>query len=170
MIKITVLRAAGLTEAQIVKVLEAEQSEELAARREQQRQASRRYRAKKAVGASVSAGVDASVGAYGMNGSAAPIDIARIRIPTTWRPNMNGLMLADQRGLSTKETETEIARFIDYYTSTGSTRVDWDAAFRCWLNSPYFERRTNGKAAFSQWAVAYAKLDAYVESRSNGAG
>lgn len=47
MITIAILRAAGLTDAQIARVAEIEERERLLARREQNRQASRRYHERK---------------------------------------------------------------------------------------------------------------------------
>ena len=62
----------------------------------------------------------------------------KVAIPIDWLPDMDCLMLADMRGLTKERIDLEVQRFRDYYTSTGTRRVNWNAAFKSWMNSPYF--------------------------------
>lgn len=46
--------------------------------------------------------------------------------------------LAKAQGLSDAEAEAQFTRFKDRNLAKGQTYVDWDAAWRNWLNSPHF--------------------------------
>lgn len=93
-------------------------------------------------------------------------------IPKGWRPNMDGLMRMDMMGLNKAQADLEIERFRDYYLAHGHERVDWNAAFRSWLNSPWFAKgQSNGRPKehyLGLWDAAYAKLEAAAARGGDG--
>lgn len=80
-----------------------------------------------------------------------PATAARKRahpIPDDWTPNDKHTALAAERGLN---LTVESDRFRDSAIAKGRTYVDWDAAFRNWLNSPYAKQSQREE---STWAKA----------------
>jgi len=102
-------------------------------------------------------------------------------IPEDWRPNMTGLMMADQKGLSGARLDLELQRFRDYYLSEGKLKADWNASWRCWLNSPFQEAGNTAKPGLVRatnerdrqniaWRNALNKLEAAANAGSVPAG
>ena len=100
-------------------------------------------------------------------------------ISREWRPNSDGLLLADQKGLGGQELEEEIERFIDHYTASGAPRSDWQACWRNWVRSPYRNRKGTSHAEDpaaprtwrdQQYARHLAVLDAMSNYREGGGG
>jgi hypothetical protein len=70
-------------------------------------------------------------------------------ITVDWRPNMAGIMLADQVGITGKELEEEIERFRNHYLSEGKELADWQPRWLNWLKSPH---RKNGGSTYVERA------------------
>lgn len=96
---------------------------------------------------------------------------AHAPMPLDWRPNMDGLMTADMKGLAGAALELEIERFRCYYLANGKTAVDWNWAWRSWLVSPFYAagqayRNGNGNGAahgarddfLARWEAAREQL------------
>ena len=157
MITVDTLKAAGLTSDQIVRVLECELAEKKLNRREQNRIAKRNSRYRQQENADCQQKTaDKKIeenqrACQQQNADKSPhtplIQSQRIdqsQITREWRPNSNGLLLADQKGLASKDLEEEIERFRDYYLARGTAMANWDAAWANWLRSPYRKGQANG--------------------------
>jgi len=60
-------------------------------------------------------------------------------LPLDWRPS--SLACCNELGWSLDRIERELTRFTDHAKAHGKIYVDWDAAWRNWVRSPY---QTNG--------------------------
>lgn len=54
------------------------------------------------------------------------------------------LSIAVDKGHDEPEAEAQFIRFRDYCLANGKSYIDWDAAWRNWLNSPFFKPALNG--------------------------
>lgn len=162
MIKIATLRAAGLSDEQVLKVLELHEAEEAARKRELTRQRVRQHRQSKK-----ESKINDHVTQNSVTGA------MPTAFPTSFEPDMGVLTLADRLGLDQKQLALEIERFRDYYQARATVLCDWQAAFRSWLNSPFFAKgraNGNGPKYLDAWDAAYAKLDAAIASERAAAG
>jgi hypothetical protein len=137
MIDIKTLRAAGLTDSQIVKVLELEQSERQATRREQNRINQQNHRARQHV----------STDRADTKRHIIESKQARVRKKTSIPDDFKPVVGPNDRD--------EFERFKNYCKANGKTYLDWDAAWRNWIISPY--RKTAGQPT--------RKIDRHVASK-----
>jgi hypothetical protein len=135
MITIATLRAAGLTEAQVLRVIEIEQTERIEQKREAAKIRSRNYRARHASERDAVTQItrdarDARDATY-IDPSLLPSSEKKrkkgrkIDMPIDWKPAVSA------------EDEGELERFKRYCKANGKTYVDWDAAWGNWRTSPY---------------------------------
>jgi hypothetical protein len=127
-ITIATLRAAGLSEAQIVKVVDFAEKERLANRREVNRNNQRKHRARK------------HVTADGADRCDTPIYKDTSLLPSLEKKRKKGRkidMPADWKPTVSSEDEGEFERFKRYCKANDKTYVDWDAAWGNWRTSPY---------------------------------
>jgi hypothetical protein len=69
----------------------------------------------------------------------------RTRIAPDWQPDIETTIWAQQRGFTDDEIGRERARFEDSARAHGRLYVDWQAAFRNWLNkTPEFAAQRGG--------------------------
>lgn len=136
MISVRTLRAAGLSDAQIVKIFEADQQERLANVREQNRIRQQNHRSRNAVTRDVRDSRD---------------DIEKkeskkvrksLSIASEWAPTEADRAYAQRHGWPTDRINREAVRFRDHYLANGKPWKKWDAVWRNWVTSPY--QNTNG--------------------------
>jgi hypothetical protein len=157
---VAILRAAGLTDSQILHVIEIAQKEKKAHRREQNRKAKQKQRSRQQVSTDMLTACQQKTADIKheqnqqpcQQNSADDVPIyktqsqRRVRdsISIDWRPNSNGLLLADKAGLAGEDLEEEIERFRNHYLSTGKECQDWNPCWANWLISPYRKGKSNG--------------------------
>jgi hypothetical protein len=61
-------------------------------------------------------------------------------LPADWMPAEQDTEALRELGWRGAEIEAEVMRFRDHARSKGRREVEWDAAFRNWMRSPYLER------------------------------
>lgn len=123
MISVKALRAAGFSPEAILKVLEIEQEERLAAVREGNRIRQRNHRARNAVTHDKRDKRD-----------------RKTAWPADFIPDPS---IALALGWSTEKVNLEIQTFKSHATAKGYRYIDWPAAWRNWVNSPY-QQKGNG--------------------------
>ena len=64
----------------------------------------------------------------------------RTPIPTDFWPNETGLACARKRGWDDGYIRSEVERFKDHAMAKGRMQVDWHAAWRMWVNSPFQQK------------------------------
>jgi hypothetical protein len=140
MIPIKVLRAAGLSDAQIVKVIDGDQQEKLLHRREKNRKHQQNHRSRKQISAYSADSADASLlkkeskeEKKGKKASRLPAS----PVPADWQPSAACLDNLRQRGIPDQQIDQEVPRFRDHAAAHGRLLLDRDAAFRNWMTSPY---------------------------------
>ena len=71
------------------------------------------------------------------------------KLPDDWKPKPISQKLKDKLQLTRKEYENEYQKFKDHAAANGRTQVDWQAAWRTWLQSDYgpYGRRIAGESA-----------------------
>ena len=71
------------------------------------------------------------------------------QLPEGWRPKPLSKNLKEKLNLTQKEYQHEFSQFTDHAAAKGRKQVDWDAAWRQWLQSPYgtYGRRLDGKSS-----------------------
>ena len=167
---IPTLRSLGLDADQVMRVWELVEedraehraevlalADDLAGYRESGRQRARRYRERKTSIKTNGASRDASRYANSpmISRAGAPARAPAPLLPTEgrfltpisidWRPNSNGLLLADQLGFVGAQLEEEIERFRNHYLSEGKELADWQPRWLNWLKSPH---RKNGGSTY----------------------
>ena len=88
------------------------------------------------------------------------------RISLDWRPNSNGLLVADQMGLHGEALEAKIQEFVSYYASDGRELADWQARWVWYLrqgkgksNGSYRQAPTDRREReLQRWDDAKARL------------
>jgi len=138
MMDVRVLRAGGLSDAEIVKILELEQQERAAARRETNRKSQQKHRARKRVMDDVLTGDDdlrrARRGGRGT------------RLPDDWAPSLADQDRALAIGLSEAQIQTEGEKFRDYWRArvgARATSTNWSLNWNNWCRNA-MERYGNG--------------------------
>ena len=136
---VRVLRAGGLSDAEIVKILELEQQERAAARRETNRKSQQKHRARKRVMADVLTGDDDLTHARrGARGT---------RLPEDWMPSLADQDRALAIGLSERQIQTEGEKFRDYWRArvgARATSTNWSLNWNNWCRNA-MERYGNGR-------------------------
>jgi hypothetical protein len=128
-IRIATLKAAGLSDAQIVAVIEAAETERGATRREQNRINQKNSRARRQHVSADSA--DAPL--------TSPPQTSRslsrgTRIPTDWEPSLEDWKFAVDM-LGVERAKSEVPKFKDYWQALAGARAtkrDWSATWRNW--------------------------------------
>lgn len=59
------------------------------------------------------------------------------RLPVDWSVSDRGRLFAQSRGFDEWQIEEQAQRFRDHALATGRRQVDWEAAWRNWVTSPY---------------------------------
>jgi hypothetical protein len=169
MIDIHILRAAGLSNEQIIAVLETEQREKKLARREQNRKSQQNHRARKQ---KIDLSADSADTPSPCPPSSFPLDplvitplpptpvskpkrVSRLlqALPTDFALTESDKQHAFDNGWSPDKLTSELARFRDNATAKGIKYVDWHAAWRNWVTSPYQKPETvNGQRSFDMGA------------------
>jgi len=157
MITIETLRLAGLTDQQIVKVLELDQKERLAARREQNRINKRNQRSRQHVSADRADIDDTPPPPFSPPSDSPPYNPPRppkdpafekrgSRLPSDWQPSDADRAYARSEGLSEADIEREAGGFRDYWCAKpgkDGLKLDWSATWRNRVRS-FLGRRQNG--------------------------
>jgi len=138
-ITIATLRAAGLTEAQILQVVEIADTQQVEKRRQQNREAARNYRARQQSQHDSADSADAADGERHISKKEEKKERKKVRkvsktvMPDAWHP-----AIAPEDG-------AEFERFTNYCKANAKTYADWDAAWYNWRTSPYRNgRQGNG--------------------------
>jgi hypothetical protein len=148
MTRIANMRAAGLTDSEIVRLLDLEEKERLAERREQNRINQRNHRARKHVSADT---------------------LTQTKIPTSrgsrlavdWRPDQSLLTWSATAGFSGTDIDRELARFRDYWMAAAGDRGvkrDWPATWRNWVRT-VIERRVPAPNSNTDTTPEWIKRD-----------
>lgn len=119
MISIRVLRAAGLSSEQIVKVLELDESERRLTRREQNRINKQKQRSRQHVSTDL-----------------------LTPMPDDFQPDLEWAM--KEKDWTLERATLEAQCFRDHARGGGRVQADWPAAWRNWVRSPY---RNNQKGS-----------------------
>lgn len=102
-------------------------------------------------------------------------------LPPDWVLSEKGGAFAKAKGLSEERITSEAERFKDHALANGRRQVDWEAAWRSWVNSPLQKRGMNGATAApprpgsrddirERNADAYRQLCDWVDANSNDKG
>jgi hypothetical protein len=161
MITVAMMRAAGISQAQILRVIELEQAERIASRREQNRRASQKQRARQKISADSADSADASLSLVskketlskerkGVRGKP-----TLIPLPDDWQPK------------GPQRDPTEADEFRNKARAKGWVYANWDAAYRNYQNHPEFNHRNKNGAAIpsAQPAMTAAEGRALVEAK-----
>lgn len=153
MITVAMLRAAGVSDLQIVRVLELEQLERLASRREQNRINQRNYRkANKINDRVIHVSADSADSADTHDRHILKKEeskkerkkvSAKIALPSDFAFIETDYQACRQAGWSDEKIGSEFDRFKDHAAQNARRCADWHAAWRNWVRSPY---QTQGKA------------------------
>ena len=127
MMDVRVLRAGGLSDAEIVRILELEQQERVAARRETNRKSQQKHRARKRVMADV------------LTGEVVPTHARRAargtRLPEDWMPSLADQDRALAIGLTEGRIQSEAEKFRDYWRARAGARAtstNWSLNWNNW--------------------------------------
>jgi hypothetical protein len=143
MITIETLKAAGLTDAQIVRVIECEQEERLTKVREQNRIRQRNQRARNVVTRDVRDVRDTSI--YKKEVKEENKEVDRGKIPPDWQPQQETIDILHAQGETDSTILPEAYRFRNHSIANGRVWADPDAGFLNWMTSPYRQKgKSNG--------------------------
>ncbi len=138
-ITIETLRAAGLSDAEILRVIEIEQAERLKNTREANRLRQQRYRARvtdvtrdqrdqrdKRDGHIDTSSLDTQ-----------NKKVRKVSISPDWKPTDADRDYAKAKGWSDSRIDTEAERFHNHYLANGEARKSWRASWCKWVISPF---------------------------------
>ena len=135
MTDISLLRKAGLSDSQILRVLELEQAERRAARREQNRINQQNHRSRQQVSADGADNADGHI-----DTSLREIkkkESKKVSISADWKPTDADREYARSKGWPDARIDAEAERFHNHYLANGEARKSWPASWRKWVTSPY---------------------------------
>lgn len=142
MITVAMMRAAGISQAQILRVIELEQAERIASRREQNRKASQKHRARQQISADSADSADAHILTSSPNKERKKEGRKKAHaLSAQWVLSEADRNFATTRNWPQARIESEEQRFRDYWLANGKAKADWAATWRNWVTSPY---QTNG--------------------------
>jgi hypothetical protein len=172
MISIRVLKASGLTDKEVLRVLEVEQDERLATVREQNRIRQRNHRARNGVTRDQRDMRDTSIREVSKKERKEVSKEGRKRpLPPDFQPDLAWAM--EKRKWTSEEAAAEAERFRYHYLASGTPWVDWQCVWRKWVTSP-FQQKGNGNGnghaprphsredREERTGIALAKLRAYA--------
>jgi len=148
MITIATLRAAGLTEAQVLRVIEIEQRERIEQKREAAKVRARNYRARHASERDVTLlrrdARDARDATYKDTSLLPSLEKKERKkgrkkvhaLSAQWVLTEADRNFAATRNWPQARIESEGERFRDYWLANGKTKADWAATWRNWVRSP----------------------------------
>jgi len=85
----------------------------------------------------------------------------KTQLPDDWRLDEIGRAYARQNGWDDQKIYAEETRFRDHAKANGRKQIDWPAAWRNWVTSPFQETR-NGKGTGKQSAAGHRGDDAIL--------
>jgi hypothetical protein len=141
-ITIATLRAAGLSEAQVLRVIEISEKERLLHRREQNRKAQQNHRSRQHFSTYAADAADAYILKKEVSKKERKKTICTV--PAEWVLTDKRAAYAADKGWTPERSKTEFQRFKDRAASKGITYRDVDAAWRNWVTSPYQNGAANG--------------------------
>jgi uncharacterized protein YdaU (DUF1376 family) len=86
----------------------------------------------------------------------------KTRIPETCSISEEMRAAAVARGLSDAEAEAQFTKFRDWAVAKGQSYVDWGAAWRNWLTSPFYKPALKPEIASGRPSRSDQRLDAYL--------
>jgi hypothetical protein len=90
----------------------------------------------------------------------------KTRLPDDWRLDEIGRAYARQNGWDEQKIDAEETRFRDHAKANGRKQIDWPAAWRNWVTSPFQETR-NGKRAGNSTGAGRRGGDAVLAGMGN---
>lgn len=179
MIEVSVLRAAGLTDEQIVRVFELDQERKVGRRREQVRVASKSYRERHQNHDDGDDGDDASISSLTTSNLESKKEEKKERkrpatIPPDWKPSPRTVSIALGYGF-TESQIVETAEDLRLWAQSNAHRPvarksDWDATLLTWLRKKRKERDEADRNRKPTMADALGKLREAEESLRRGDG
>jgi hypothetical protein len=178
MIEVSTLRAAGLTDEQIVRVFEAEQDGKIARRREQMRAASKTYRERHQNRDDGDDEDDASLSSLTKSNLESKEEKKERKRPATippdWQPSPRTVAIALGYGFTESEIN-ETAEDLRLWAQSNAHRSvarksDWDATLLTWLRKKRKVRDEADRNRKPTMADALGKLREAEESIRRGDG
>lgn len=169
-VSIAQLRAAGMTDQQIVKLMEEREAE----RREQNRKAQINHRTRQHEGDLRSDIADRHIDTS--SPSTQNRSSRKVSISADWKPTDTDREYARTKGWLDSRIDAEGERFHNHYLANGEARKSWPASWRKWVTSPFqnggqggaLHVRSSGQPAKYGLAEAFAEIRSELGSRSRG--